>query len=807
MFLAPSIIFRRTGLTVVVLWLVAAVPAFAQGVVRHIERVTPRIGQRGTTVELTILGFSLKNPREVIFYEPGIRAVAIEELPNLPQPIGLAHGGRIEEQVKCQFEIAADCAPGTHSFRIRTDTELTGVATFHVTPFPVIDENEQKPNTNDTLATAMPTTSIVTIRGNLGNSARDDIDLYKVAAVAGQRLSVEVDSERISDVNFRASEFDVAVRILDESGRELAANDDNPLHFQDPLVSLKLPADGSVFVEVRRSVFRPYDTFYCVHIGSFARPLAAFPPGGPAGKPLMVKLLGDPLGDYDVTIPVPEVAGTFDYFGDAPSQLLLRSSPFDNVLEIPDAAETRVSALPTAVNGILDTPGDTDAFRLSVRKGDRYQIRVFSAALGSPLDPEIRIRPLDAQGTPGPVELAAEDADLRVDRDTFTYHGGNHPDPSVIWEPKTDGDYRLEVRDIVDSGVPTGVYRIEIVTPPETIYVRLGEGYGDAMGGIVVPQGSRQNVILQLREGQGTRYNGPIDLVADGLPTGVRLVYPPMPGPPVRNMGYQPLWLMQLVAEPTAVPGTVFMTLNAKDDSAPFTIATNRIAVAVTEPSPISIDLVPPTIALVRGGELAINVKLTRRPGFAGEVDFQCAFPPDGSHGLGLPPKATIPSGETEATLRISSGRCGVGTVPLYVTATTHPNPERHGNFMGAEVIRVSSQIITINVAESFVELASEPQSVRRGGKTRYAFAVTSKNPFEGEATVRLLGLPKGVKVIEPLPVITKDTKEIAFDIEATDEALLGPVSGVTCELIVKISGQEVRQRSGNGTLRIDPKL
>ena len=89
----------------------------------------------------------------------------------------------------------------------------------------------------------------------------------------------------------------------------------------------------------------------------------------------------------------------------------------------------------------------------------------------------------------------------------------------------------------------------------------------------------------------------------------------------------------------------------------------------------------------------------------------------------------------------------------------------------------------------------------------KFNFAITQKSPFDGEATVRLLGLPKGVKVVEPLPVITKGSTEVAFDIEATDEALLGPVGGLTCELIVTTGGQEVRQRSGNGTLRIDPSL
>jgi hypothetical protein len=131
----------------------------------------------------------------------------------------------------------------------------------------------------------------------------------------------------------------------------------------------------------------------------------------------------------------------------------------------------------------------------------------------------------------------------------------------------------------------------------------------------------------------------------------------------------------------------------------------------------------------------------------------------------------------------------------------------RGNDYLGAGRVRVSSELIEIEVAEPFVELASEPASVRRGGRARVAFKVTPKSPFEGEAEVMLLGLPKGVGVVGPPTKVLPDAKEIAFEIEATDDALLGAVSGLECELVVKAAGQELRQRAGKGTLRIDPRL
>jgi hypothetical protein len=814
-------ILKTPGIIGGVAWAALLASAAVAGpMTYHITSVSPRCGQRGTTVEVTMTGHCLENPQEVAFYKPGIRAIDLscEQKP-----------GEYGAPLKCRFVIAADCPLGEHPFRVRTATQLTTVATFHVTPFPVVDENEGKPNANDTLETAMAVTPDVTVRGRLGNSAGGDVDLYKVPAVAGRRLSVEVDSVWLTDQNQGQGEFDTAVRILDETGRQLAANDDSALHVQDPVVSVKLPRDGHAFVEVRRSIFTPRDSAYCVHIGTNRRPLAAYPPGGPAGRPLAVKLLGDPLGDVDETVVVPEIAGTFEHFGDAPSPLLLRSSPFPNVLEDAAAAETRVENLPVALNGIIEKPGDADSFRVSVKKGQRYRVRVWAAALGSTLDPTIRILPLDAAGTPGKPEVTADDSTL-IERDLFGMfaHGGStlkdSLDPSVVWEPKADGDYLVEMSDTNRSGAPTAVYRIEVEPAPDAVHTFLNSTafYWQECtrtSGLALPQGNRWTVNVSLPPGQGNTYNGELEIVAHGLPTGVRLVSP-------KVRGGERLWPVQFVADETATPGAALITLEARptdpakkiasssQQNLPFcshsggdawrTIRLDKYLLAVTDPAPFTIDIEPPTAALVRGGELAIPVKIVRREGFNEPIDFQLGWVPAG---LTPEPKVTIPPGENTAVLRISAaGNAPLGSQPLVVTATTTEGLE-HGWYLGAGRIRVSSEIATLAVAEPFVELASKPESVRRGEKKRFAWSVKHKSPFEGSASVKLLGLPKGVSVAGPAPVIDKESREIAFEVEATDDALMGSVGGLSCEVTVQAAGQEIHQRTGNGTLRIDPRL
>ena len=62
--------------------------ALAGSMQKDIERVRPRIAQRGTTVEVMIQGLFLEQPRDLIFHKPGIRAVKVEPLPKLEHPIG-----------------------------------------------------------------------------------------------------------------------------------------------------------------------------------------------------------------------------------------------------------------------------------------------------------------------------------------------------------------------------------------------------------------------------------------------------------------------------------------------------------------------------------------------------------------------------------------------------------------------------------------------------------------------------------------------------------------------------------------------
>ena len=505
---------------------------------------------------MKIQGVELNDVREAIFYRGGIEAVEISAAAAIPNR-SLHHGARIEQEVTCKFRIAADCPVGVHAFRLRTARELTTVSTFRVTPFPVVAEAEPSRGKNDlpSQAETIPSGN-VTIAGQI----QGDADCFRVTRKAGERISVEVDSVWLTEIAYGEAENDLSVQILDEQGKLLARNDDSMLHVQDPILSTLAPRDGNYIVRVQQSVPLDSQVNYLAHIGTFVRPLVAFPPGGPAGQPLKLRLLGDPAGEVVETVTLPSTVGDFEFFPDVgrallpvsvsglatgksahptreshqpPSPLPIRVSSLSNVMEN-DGRETAV-VLPAALNGIIAKPFEEDVYRLTVKKGERYRVEVFARSVGSPLDPKVSIRRADSASP----EIEGDDTPIANSR--FYSASGSiqrkeQLDPSFVWEPKEDGEYLLGVTDMRGLGDALSVYRVEIEPAHDSINTYLFARVIDSMQcprltTATVPRGNRWTVTFNLKEGLGNRYRGPLELFATGLPDGVQMIVPPiLPG-------------------------------------------------------------------------------------------------------------------------------------------------------------------------------------------------------------------------------------------------------------------------------------
>ncbi len=795
---------------------------------RQVEFLTPRGGTRGTTVEVLLQGMDLADPREILFYRGGIEAVGFETLPPLKEPLNVSHGGKVVERVKVRFKIAADCPLGEHPLRLRTGTTLGTLCTFWVSPFPTVDERETDVGQNDTPGRAEAVALNSTVAGKIHPGHGLDLDLYRVELKAGQGLGVEVDSLRLSMMAYGDSGYDLMVRVLDGEGRELARNDDNGLHVQDPLLSFKAPHDGPYLVEVRQRVFRhnPFG-FYRLHVGTFTRPLAVYPAGGPAGSALNVRFLGDAAGETAQTVALPGRPGPFEVFPGPegmrpPSPLTLRVSPYPNVLESDAKPEgpTPAPAVPVALNGVIESPGDTDEFRLPLKKGAAYRVRVYARSLGTPLDPKIWLRPAGAAA--GANELSADDSALR-DRDIFALSNDTRPkdmlDPSVVFTPKEDGDYLLGIGDTREAGGPTSVYRVEVEPVSDSVFTYVVSTANDAfevnrVTGFIVPQGNRWTLNVSLGEGQGNRDQGDLELEPVGLPAGVKMTAPRvtkgLKTVPVQfeadRSAAEGSALIEIAARPV---GTVVSPAGGSQQGVPFVnhsgghawhyVTLDKFALAVTRPAPFHVDLVAPRVALVRSGELTLTVKLTRHGGFDEAVDVQPDWLPPGVAGESA---VTISPGQTEAKYTLHADpNAQPGAYKVAMNATTTGGLY----YSGVGRVRVSSAFADLTVSQPYVAVEVRRTAVERGRRGEIVCDVKALKPFPGRASAVLRRLPGGVSLREPLPTFTAGDTRLTFSIEATPDALVGQYPGVVCEVTLEENGQSVRQQTGSGVLRVDP--
>ena len=425
----------------------ALVPTLAADPRYMIDYLLPRGGSQGATVEVEFHGFSLENPRQVLFYEPGI-AVAGDFVSYAKPADGF----------KVKFQIAKDAPVGEHVLRVRTATGLSDAVTFWVSRFPTIYEFEDKIGQNDTIEKAKPVPVNVTVEGQILPGQDADIDMYRVDVKEGQRISVEVECARLGTLH-QGGESDLAVRILDAAGKELGRNDDSALFVQDPVLSVIAPRTGSYFIEIKQQLyFPPRQAWYRAHIGTFSRPTAIFPAGGQAGTTIDARILGDPAGERTEQIALPPVTqaseparkelASFRYFTDAPSPNLLRLSPYPNVLY-----PANPTTLPAALNGILAKPGESHEYHFHARKGEAWHIQVYSRTLGAPGDPRIWVRSVNSEKH----LLDADDArlvDLGLPSARGSWYIKDQQDPVAVFKPAADGEYILGVEDSTGAADP-----------------------------------------------------------------------------------------------------------------------------------------------------------------------------------------------------------------------------------------------------------------------------------------------------------------------------------------------------------------
>jgi len=754
--LSALLVLCATGLS-------AAVP--------EIDQLLPRGGQRGTEVDVVFSGPRLGDARGLLFYEPGITVKSLKVLP--------------DKRVKASLALANDCPLGPHALRVQSASGISNLATFSVGALPEVNEIEP----NDDFRKPQKIKLNTTVNGVILN---EDVDYYAVEAKKGQRLSVEVEGLRLGE-----SFFDPSVAIMDTNRFVLASADDTPLLRQDCACSVIVPRDGSYIIQVRESAFGGSDRcHYRLHVGTFPRPLAVYPAGGKPGETIDVTYFGAAGGPITQRLTLPSslqpgfAAWLQDNQGAAPSPNPFRLSPLENVLEKEpnnDAQHATPFNAPAALNGVIDRPGDVDCWVFKAKKGQTFDVRVFARQLRTPLDSTLSISRIKGQF------IAYND-------------DSNGPDSYIRFTAPEDDQYVISITDQMGRGGPEFVYRVEVTPVEPRLTVGLPERslYVDMVA--PVPKGNRIALMLSA---QRDDFGGDVNLEMGNLPE--KIAAQILPIAPDQNVA--PV-LLSAPADAKSqavlvdvigrhkegnrtIEGRVVqktMLVRGDNNREVWNYFGDRMAVAVTDPAPFHIEIVPSKVPLVQNGNMGLKVAATRDGGFKGAITLRMLYNPPG---VSSPDSVAIPEGQIQGVVPLTAD--GGAVIRTWKVAVLGESSAGDGPLV------VSSQLADLEVAEPRLRFQFQPAVVEQGQKTSMIVRIEKTRKLESPASLELLGLPNEV-TSEPRQ-IDDAASEVIFPLATTSKSPPGLHKTIFCRAVVTSQGEPITHVVGGGELRIQPPL
>ena len=760
-----------------VLALVAAL-AFAPAAVAgspQLDLALPRGGTRGRTVELVLQGQRIADARSLLFYRPGVTATALAAID--------------ATRVKATVAIAADCPLGEHPFRLVCASGTSELRTFWVGAMQTLDEAEP----NDRFDAPQAVELDRTIHGRL---TPEDIDYFAFTAAKGERVTVEVEGVRLA-----GAFYDPQVSILDARRFELAFSDDTALLGADPIASVVIPADGRYVVAIRDAAFGgDPNAWYRLHVGRFPRPLAVLPAGAEPAKAFCHTLFGDAGGEMGQLHVARGAASGFEELwvstprGVSPSPLRLAvGSRRPIALEREPnngPKQARACSLAYALHGLVDPPGDTDWFQITVAQGETLALELAARSLGSPLDPVLTIHGSDGKYVAGNDDGAGLDSRVR-------------------WQAPAGGVFFLRVADHRGRGGPTFSSRLELASdaPGARLSIPPIARNSQALQEASVPRGGRMAVLLQAERTGG--HGGPIALALAGLPAGVVAQLPELGA----GRTLLPIVLEAAADAPAGagkvelacrVPGGAPLAggflqrtpllVGAPNDSVYHELAVDRLACAVTDRAPFALELVPPKAPLVLGGAGRLVVRVHRPEGApAAPIHLRMLYNPPGTSSPG---EVVVQPAQGVIDLPVSAaGNAEVGSHPIAVVGWIE---------LPTGAVWTSSAVAALEVAAPMLAIEIGCTVAIQGQAVKIPCAVAVTRPFAGRATARLIGLPPGIEAA-PQP-IEGTTTAIAFDVATQAGTPCNRYRNLCCQVVVDVEGDPVVHNGlGAGELRVDP--
>lgn len=596
--------------------------------------VFPAGGQRGTSIEVRVGGCNLHREPILIWSGSGIAASPLRSVetiwfegPVIPQP-----ASQQKEDYPRDFAstlaIDADAPLGRQTWRLKTSQGVTSAWGFVVGALPEVVEREIDGNA-PTVRVELP----VTINGRI--FPREDVDAWSFSARKGQRITCRVATSEFG------SPLEACVDVIGPDGHVIAEK--LPEGSVTPDVRFIASTDGEYRVRVRDVAFGGLqDHVYRLTLTSGPVLDRVYPLGGQRGSATGFELQGSNLSATRATVTLPMTGSDYVWRlteDQAIGEARLDLDNFTEVLEV-EANDVQPFTIPSVLNGRIQSPSDVDLWQFTAKKGQEYDFEVKAARLGSPLDSVLEL--LDSAG-----KKLAEADDSQ----------GIQTDARLRWTAPADGEFRLAIRDRLDSrGDNRFAYRIRAVSAEQPEF-----SLSSTVDTLILERGKTANLKVSADRGPG--FKGPIELRMEGLPAGVSVSSPT--GPIVIPENQREVQLVikaqadakvesavvrmtghAKVADRDQSCEVVFLPANAEQGRVAVPDANHRLWLAVAVPTPFRFVGVFETKFISRGAVFVRRYNIDRN-GYEGPLVVQLADR-QGRHLQGVTATpVTVPAGVT----------------------------------------------------------------------------------------------------------------------------------------------------------------
>ena len=414
--------------------------------------IHPAGGQRGTSVPVSLYGYGMVEGESKFVIEgpPGVSAREIK------------HTRGVELQAV--LDIAPDAPVGQRTIRVyHPRYGLTNTRFFHVGDLPeVVEEADKTVSASQAQRVATP----VIINGRIDQLL--DVDYYTFDARTGQRIVAAIVAHRMdSFTDFRQGYLDTNLELIDASGRTLAADEDSL--GLDPLLQVKIPADGAYTLIVRSLGFKgSHNAVYRLTLGEVPYPTAIFPAGGRRGETIEVEVSGPnvPAGTRQrVTISdegvIPTQMLTFDIASSTGRTLPIARGTLIEALEVePNDQQSQAQSFvgPVTVNGRFLASDDIDDwYHIKLAAGQGLEVEIQAQRhIESPVDTEVHV--FDAAGK----LLGQNDDGAPFGPNVQCSHDFDSSDSFLLTPPNESGEYWVRVRNVGGVFGPQAIYRLHL---------------------------------------------------------------------------------------------------------------------------------------------------------------------------------------------------------------------------------------------------------------------------------------------------------------------------------------------------------